>query len=55
MVVVAAYQGESMMDKDEIFSSDREEDDEAEKDRKVDVKKKGRFSSMFQTNVFHIP
>jgi len=55
MVVVAAYQGESMMDKEEIFSSDSEEDDEAEKDRKVDAKKKGWFSSMFQTNVFHIP
>ncbi|KAM7504871.1 hypothetical protein LguiB_003775 [Lonicera macranthoides] len=51
MVVVAADQGESMMDREEIVSSESEseEDEEAEKDRKVDAKKKGWFSSMFQS------
>jgi signal recognition particle receptor subunit alpha len=49
--VVAADQGESMMDKEEIISSDSEEDEEDEevgKDSKPDAKKKGWFSSMFQ-------
>lgn len=49
--VVAADQGESMMDKDEIVSSDsesEEEDEDPTKDNKVDSKKKGWFSSMFQ-------
>nr|TKR97270.1 signal recognition particle receptor subunit alpha-like [Populus alba] len=50
--VVAADQGESMMDKEEIISSDSEEDEEDEevgKDSKPDAKKKGWFSSMFQS------
>ncbi|KAJ6406948.1 hypothetical protein OIU84_010458 [Salix udensis] len=49
--VMAADQGESMMDKEEIVSSDSE-DDEYEvvsKDSKPDAKKKGWFSSMFQS------
>jgi signal recognition particle receptor subunit alpha len=49
--VVAADQGESMMDKEEIISSDSEEDEEDDqpgKDSKPDAKKKGWFSSMFQ-------
>jgi signal recognition particle receptor subunit alpha len=48
--VVAADQGESMMDKEEIVSSDSEdeEDEEVSKDSKPDAKKKGWFSSMFQ-------
>lgn len=47
---VAADQGESMMDKEEIISSDSEseEDEEVEKDSKPDAKKKGWFSSMLQ-------
>jgi signal recognition particle receptor subunit alpha len=50
----AKEQGESMMDKDEILSSDsedeEEEDDEDDsgKNSKPDAKKKGWFSSMFQ-------
>ncbi|CAK7338189.1 unnamed protein product [Dovyalis caffra] len=49
--VVAADQGESMMDKEEIVSSDSEdeEDEEVGKDSKPDAKKKGWFSSMFQS------
>jgi signal recognition particle receptor subunit alpha len=51
---LAKEQGESMMDKDEILSSDsedeEEEDDEDDsgKNSKPDAKKKGWFSSMFQ-------
>ncbi|WJX91246.1 hypothetical protein P8452_73055 [Trifolium repens] len=51
----AKEQGESMMDKDEILSSDsedeEEEDDEDDsgKNSKPDAKKKGWFSSMFQS------
>ncbi|KAH6818522.1 signal recognition particle receptor alpha subunit family protein [Perilla frutescens var. frutescens] len=49
--VVATDQGESMMDKEEIVSSDSEsEEEDAAKDNKVDAKKKGGwFSSMFQS------
>ncbi|GMY35610.1 signal recognition particle receptor subunit alpha-like [Fagus crenata] len=49
--VVAADQGESMMDKEEILSSDSEseEDEEVGKDSKPETKKKGWFSSMFQS------
>ncbi|KAG6427788.1 hypothetical protein SASPL_112035 [Salvia splendens] len=53
--VVAADQGESMMDKEEVVSSDSEsesesEEEETSKDNKVDGKKKGGwFSSMFQS------
>uniref|UniRef100_A0A2P2LTL7 Uncharacterized protein MANES_14G144400 n=1 Tax=Rhizophora mucronata TaxID=61149 RepID=A0A2P2LTL7_RHIMU len=49
--VVSADQGESMMDKDEIISSESEaeEDEEMGKDSKTDGKKKGWFSSMFQS------
>ncbi|KAG6770165.1 hypothetical protein POTOM_025837 [Populus tomentosa] len=49
--VVAADQGESMMDKEEIVSSDSEdeEDEEFSKDSKPDATKKGWFSSMFQS------
>ncbi|KDP38687.1 hypothetical protein JCGZ_04040 [Jatropha curcas] len=48
--VVATDHGESMMDKEEIISSDSEvEDEEEEKDSKRDTKKKGWFSSMFQS------
>lgn len=47
--VVPADQGESMMDKEEIISSDSEiEEEDAGKDNKIDTKKKGWFSSMFQ-------
>lgn len=52
MPVQQVIEGESMMDKDEIVSSDsesEEDDDEAETDKKVDSKKKGWFSSMFQS------
>ncbi|CAH1432719.1 unnamed protein product [Lactuca virosa] len=52
MAVQQVVEGESMMDKDEIVSSDsesEEDDDEAETDKKVDSKKKGWFSSMFQS------
>ncbi|KAG8380903.1 hypothetical protein BUALT_Bualt06G0065100 [Buddleja alternifolia] len=52
-VVVAANEGESMMDKEEIFSSDSETEEDEEitgKDNKVDAKKKGGwFSSMLQS------
>ncbi|XP_015892411.3 uncharacterized protein LOC107426679 [Ziziphus jujuba] len=49
--VVAADQGESMMDKEENFSSESESDyeEEVEKAGKPDNKKKGWFSSMFQS------
>ncbi|XP_010525780.1 PREDICTED: signal recognition particle receptor subunit alpha [Tarenaya hassleriana] len=50
--IVAADQGESMMDKEEIVSSDSEvEDDDAEgeRDEKKEAKKKGWFSSVFQS------
>ncbi|XWS72641.1 hypothetical protein CRYUN_Cryun02cG0057600 [Craigia yunnanensis] len=49
--VVAADQGESMMDIEEIISSDSEgeEDDNVQKNSKPDAKKKGWFSSMFQS------
>ncbi|KAF8053362.1 hypothetical protein N665_1424s0003 [Sinapis alba] len=50
--VVAADQGESMMDKEEVFSSDSEsdDDDEARSDEeKPEAKKKGWFSSVFQS------
>ncbi|KAK6122316.1 hypothetical protein DH2020_043936 [Rehmannia glutinosa] len=48
--VVAADEGESMMDKEEIISSDSEsEEEETGKDSNVDSKKKGWFSSMFQS------
>ncbi|XP_020222793.1 signal recognition particle receptor subunit alpha [Cajanus cajan] len=48
---VAADQGESMMDKEEIVSSESEEEDEEDvgKNRKPDAKSKGWFSSMFQS------
>lgn len=43
--------GESMMDKEEVFSSDSEdeEDEQAGNDAKADKKSKGWFSSMFQS------
>ncbi|KAE8718890.1 hypothetical protein F3Y22_tig00109987pilonHSYRG00167 [Hibiscus syriacus] len=49
--VVAASQGESMMDMEEIIGSDSEseEDDDLQKDSKPEAKKKGWFSSMFQS------
>ncbi|XP_010432967.1 PREDICTED: signal recognition particle receptor subunit alpha-like [Camelina sativa] len=52
--VVAADQGESMMDKEEVFSSDSEsdddDDDEPGSDEKpAEAKKKGWFSSVFQS------
>ncbi|KAJ1433584.1 SRP/SRP receptor, N-terminal [Sesbania bispinosa] len=49
---LAKEQGESMMDKEEILSSDseaEEEDDDTGKNSKPDAKKKGWFSSMFQS------
>ncbi|KAL2326386.1 hypothetical protein Fmac_025444 [Flemingia macrophylla] len=49
---VAADQGESMMDKEEIVSSESEEEEEQEdagKNRKPHAKSKGWFSSMFQS------
>lgn len=50
-VIEAADEGESMMDKEEIVSSESEteEDDEMEKDSKMETKKKGWFSAMFQS------
>ncbi|KAF9622709.1 hypothetical protein IFM89_032889 [Coptis chinensis] len=45
--VVAANLGESMMDKEEIISSDSES--EGDEDNKLGAKKKGWFSSMFQS------
>ncbi|XP_023546776.1 signal recognition particle receptor subunit alpha-like [Cucurbita pepo subsp. pepo] len=50
--VFAADQGQSMMDKEEVFSSDseeEEEDEEGDNGSKPDAKKKGWFSSMFQS------
>ncbi|KAG7540882.1 AAA+ ATPase domain [Arabidopsis thaliana x Arabidopsis arenosa] len=50
--IVAADQGESMMDKEEVFSSDSEseDDDEPGSDEKpAEAKKKGWFSSVFQS------
>lgn len=49
--VEAADHGESMMDKEEVFSSDSEseEDEEVGKHNKPDAKKAGWFSSMFQS------
>ncbi|CAN6912110.1 hypothetical protein Bca4012_086939 [Brassica carinata] len=51
--IAAADQGESMMDKEEVFSSDDEsedDDDEARSDeKKPEAKKKGWFSSVFQS------
>ncbi|GAV83209.1 SRP54 domain-containing protein/SRP54_N domain-containing protein/SRP-alpha_N domain-containing protein [Cephalotus follicularis] len=49
--VVAAEEGESMMDKEEIVSSDSEdeEDKEVGVDNKPEAKKNGWFSSMFQS------
>ncbi|GKV03292.1 hypothetical protein SLEP1_g15622 [Rubroshorea leprosula] len=50
--VVPADQGESMMDKEEIISSEsegEEDDDDVGKDSKPEAKKKGWFSSMFQS------
>lgn len=50
MTVVAADQGESMMDKEEIFSeSESEEDEELGGEAEPDAKKKGWLSSMFQS------
>ncbi|EYU35333.1 hypothetical protein ABFS82_10G123900 [Erythranthe guttata] len=53
ITVVAADQGESMMDKEEIVSSDSESEEEEEentgKASNVDTKKKGWFSSMFKS------
>lgn len=56
VVVVAANEGESMMDKEEILSSDSDSDDSEDEDKedgktdkKPDAKKKGWFSSMFQS------
>lgn len=50
-VIVAADEGESMMDKEEIVisESETEEDEEMEKDSKMETKKKGWFSAMFQS------
>ncbi|ESQ54138.1 hypothetical protein EUTSA_v10024667mg [Eutrema salsugineum] len=49
--IAAADQGESMMDKEEVFSSDSEseDDDEPGSDEKPEAKKKGWFSSVFQS------
>ncbi|KAM5548219.1 signal recognition particle receptor subunit alpha [Rosa sericea] len=49
--VVAADHGESMMDRDEDYSSESEAEEEEEvgKQSKPDSKKKGWFSSMFQS------
>nr|GEZ22351.1 signal recognition particle receptor subunit alpha-like [Tanacetum cinerariifolium] len=53
MAIPQVVEGESMMDKDEYVSSDSdsesEEDDEADAEKKVDSKKKGWFTSMFQS------
>ncbi|CAA2965674.1 signal recognition particle receptor subunit alpha-like [Olea europaea subsp. europaea] len=49
IAIVAADQGESMMDKEEIISSESEpEEEDIGKNGKVDTKKKSWFSSMFQ-------
>ncbi|XP_076890917.1 uncharacterized protein LOC143542139 [Bidens hawaiensis] len=52
VAVAQVVEGESMMDKDEIVSSDSETEDEDETEtdnKKVDSKKKGWFTSMFQS------
>ncbi|KAG2664269.1 hypothetical protein I3843_16G071100 [Carya illinoinensis] len=51
MEVVAVDHGESMMDKEESFSSESEveDDEEVGKDSKPETKKKGWFSTMFQS------
>lgn len=51
IVVVPPVQGESMMDTEEIVSSESEseEDEETEKEKSSDTKKKGWFTSMFQS------
>lgn len=46
--VVVANEGESMMDKDEIFSSESESESEQVDNAKTGAKKKGWFSSVFQ-------
>ncbi|CAM8931036.1 unnamed protein product [Rhodiola kirilowii] len=47
---ITINQGESMMDKEEVFSSDSEsEEEEMETNNKAVIKKKGWFSSMFQS------
>ncbi|GMG99276.1 hypothetical protein Nepgr_001116 [Nepenthes gracilis] len=48
---VAAYEGESMMDKDDIISSDSEfeKDEKMENGAKVETKAKGWFSLMFHS------
>ncbi|XP_057967259.1 uncharacterized protein LOC131157271 [Malania oleifera] len=50
-VVVAVNEGDSLMDTEEIISSESEaeEDEDVGKDNKADTKKKGWFSSMFQS------
>lgn len=49
--ILAEDHGESMMDKEEVISSESEseEDEEVGKDSKPDTKKKGWFSSLFQS------
>lgn len=49
--VVAVEHGESMMDREEIISSDSDSDEEEElgKNAKIETKKKGWFSSMFNS------
>ncbi|KAL4190212.1 hypothetical protein AMTRI_Chr07g23560 [Amborella trichopoda] len=47
--VVVVDQGESMMDREEIVSSDSEIDEDEEESGKPDNKKRGWFSSMFQS------
>ncbi|XP_052199157.1 uncharacterized protein LOC127806131 [Diospyros lotus] len=51
IAVVAAEEGESLMDRDETISSESEteEEEEAGMDTKSETKKKGWFSSMFQS------
>ncbi|XP_050209067.1 uncharacterized protein LOC126659772 [Mercurialis annua] len=49
MEVVETNHGESMMDKEEIVSSDSESEEEMGKETKPDAKKKGWFASMFQS------
>ncbi|XP_068636543.1 uncharacterized protein [Aristolochia californica] len=51
VAVVAADVGESMMDKEEVLSSESEtdEDEEVQKGTQPNAKKKGWFSSMFQS------
>ncbi|KAL2482859.1 signal recognition particle receptor alpha subunit family protein [Forsythia ovata] len=50
IAVVAADQGESMMDKEEIINSESDtEEEEMANDNRVETKKKSWFSSMFQS------